>query len=222
MKIQRYHWRYKRFEFPARRSWFDTFAVSRNKENVSINYFGQQLLKLGIAAKLRILNSRTRVDLQGHITYFGFSRMQHSRFGFGVQKSFKVFFNSVHFSSRLKNLLSDNKPILSKISNNNLLETNKNPINYILEERPPKYHWDSFSIKSYEKDLADRSNHFVRHYYNVNIDCRSNINYLIEDIVSSAQKFYIYTLRITSWKKFVNVKRTMRYTKTKNGSTKCA
>ena len=180
------------------------------------------MLKLGIAAKLKILNGRTRVDLQGHITYFGFSRMQHSRFGFGVQKSFKVFFNSVHFSSRLKNLLSDNKPILLKISNNNLLETNKNPINYILEERPPKYHWDSFSIKSYEKDLADRSNHFVRHYYNVNIDCRSNINYLIEDIVSSAQKFYIYTLRITSWKKFVNVKRTMRHTKTKNGSTKCA
>ena len=46
----------------------DTFTVSRNKEDVSINYFGQQLLKLRIAAKLRILNGRTRGDLQVHLT----------------------------------------------------------------------------------------------------------------------------------------------------------
>ena len=34
----------------------DTFTVSRNNEDVSINYFGHQLLKLCIATKLRILN----------------------------------------------------------------------------------------------------------------------------------------------------------------------
>ena len=50
----------------------DTFTVSRNNEDVSINYFGQPLLKLCIAAKLRIFNSRPRGDLQGHFTYFGF------------------------------------------------------------------------------------------------------------------------------------------------------
>ena len=48
----------------------DTFTVSRNNKDVSINYFSQQLLKLCIAAKLRVLNSRTRGDLQGHFTYF--------------------------------------------------------------------------------------------------------------------------------------------------------
>ena len=34
--------------------------------------------------------------------------------------------NSVRYSSRLKNLLSDHKPILLKMSNNNLFQTNKN------------------------------------------------------------------------------------------------
>ena len=50
----------------------DTFTVSRNIEDVSINYFGEQLLQLCIAAKLRILNDGTRGDLHGHFTYFGF------------------------------------------------------------------------------------------------------------------------------------------------------
>ena len=50
----------------------ELFTVSRNNENVSINYFGHQLLKLCIAAKLRILNGQTRWDRQGHFTYLGF------------------------------------------------------------------------------------------------------------------------------------------------------
>ena len=79
------------------------------------------------------------------------------------------------------NFLSDHKPLLLKKSNDNILETNKNPTNYILENRPPKYHCDIFLNKSYEKYLADKLNHFPRHYKNVNSDCRSNINSLIED-----------------------------------------
>ena len=47
----------------------DTFAVSRINEDVSINYFGQKLLKLCIAAKLRILNGRTSGGLQYFFTY---------------------------------------------------------------------------------------------------------------------------------------------------------
>ena len=83
------------------------------------------------------------------------------------------------------NLLSDHKPALLKISNNNLLQTNKNSTNCILEDRPPKYHWDNSLKKSYEE-------HFVRHY-DVSCDCRRNINSLIEDIVSSDQNVYIHT-----------------------------
>ena len=78
-------------------------------------------------------------------------------------------------------------------SNNNLLETNKNATNYTLNERPPRYHWDNYLKKSYEKQLADQPNRFVRHNENVSSDCRSNINSLIEDIVSSVQNVYIYT-----------------------------
>ena len=90
------------------------------------------------------------------------------------------------------NLLSDHKPARLKISNNNLLQTNKNSTNCILEDRPSKYHWDNSLKKSYEEHLADKSNHFVRHY-DVSCDCRRNINSLIEDIVSSDQNVYIHT-----------------------------
>ena len=102
-------------------------------------------------------------------------------------------------------------------SNNNLMETNKNPTNYILEDRPRKYHWDNSLKKSYEKHLADKSNHFVRHYENVSSDCRSSINSIIEDMVSSVQNVYINTAD----KVLKNV-RTTRYIKTNNGSTKSA
>ena len=50
---------------------FMTLTVSRKNEDVSISYFGHQLLKLRTAAKLRILNVQT-------------SKVQHSRFGFGI------------------------------------------------------------------------------------------------------------------------------------------
>ena len=50
---------------------FMTFTLSRKNEDVSISYFGHQLLKLRVAVKLRIFNVRT-------------SRVQNSRFGFGI------------------------------------------------------------------------------------------------------------------------------------------
>ena len=166
--------------------------MSRNNEDVSIKFCGQQLLKLCIAAKLRILIGRTRDDLQSHFTYFGFQGCSIVDLVLASESLLKfslIQYLSVHDL----NLLSDHKPILLKISNNNLLETNKNLTNYILEGRPPKYHSDNSLENSYEKHLEDKSNHFVRHYENVSSNCRSNINPLIEDIVSSVQKVYIHT-----------------------------
>ena len=49
----------------------DSVTSIRNNQDISINDYGQQLLDLFIAAKLRILNGRTRGDLQGQITYIG-------------------------------------------------------------------------------------------------------------------------------------------------------
>ena len=49
----------------------DSITSIRNNHDISINDYVQQLLDLCIAAKLRILNGRTREDLQEHITYIG-------------------------------------------------------------------------------------------------------------------------------------------------------
>ena len=50
----------------------DTFTTHRNNEDVSLNSYGEQLIQLCIASKLRVLNGRTRGDLQGHFTYLGY------------------------------------------------------------------------------------------------------------------------------------------------------
>ena len=46
----------------------DTFTMIRNNEDVSLNSYGEQLIQLCIASKLRVLNGRKRGDLQGHFT----------------------------------------------------------------------------------------------------------------------------------------------------------
>ena len=50
----------------------DTFTTHRYNEDVSLNSYGEQLIQLCIALKLKVLNGRTRVDLQGHFTYIGY------------------------------------------------------------------------------------------------------------------------------------------------------
>ena len=50
----------------------DTFTTHRNNEDVSLNSYGEQLIQLCIPSKLRVLNGRTRGDLQGHFTYLGY------------------------------------------------------------------------------------------------------------------------------------------------------
>ena len=134
--------------------------MSTNDEDVSINYFGQQSLKLCIAAKLKIFNGQTRVDLQGHFTNFGFQGCSTVDLVLASESLLKSSLIQ-YLSVQDLNLLSDQKPILLKISNNNLLEITKNPTNYILEDRPLKSHWDNSLKKSNEKHLAEKSNHFL-------------------------------------------------------------
>ena len=50
----------------------DTFTTHRHNEDVSLNSYGEKLIQLCIPSKLRVLNSRTRGDLQGHFTYLGY------------------------------------------------------------------------------------------------------------------------------------------------------
>ena len=49
--------------------------------------------------------------------------------------------------------------LLLKIWNNNLFQTNKNPMNYFLEQRPPKYHWDNSLKKSGIRKTPTRKIH---------------------------------------------------------------
>ena len=51
----------------------NTHLTRRNNEDISINRYGEQLIDLCIASKLRILNGRTRGDFQGHFTYVGYN-----------------------------------------------------------------------------------------------------------------------------------------------------
>ena len=50
----------------------DTFMTHRNNEDASLNSYGGQLIQFCIALKLRVLNGRTRGDLQGHFNYLGY------------------------------------------------------------------------------------------------------------------------------------------------------
>ena len=45
----------------------DSRTSRRNNQDISINDYGQQLLDLCIAAKLRILDGRNRGDLKEHM-----------------------------------------------------------------------------------------------------------------------------------------------------------
>ena len=46
----------------------DSLTSVRKNQDISVNDYGQQLLDLYIASKLRSLNGKTTGDLQGHIT----------------------------------------------------------------------------------------------------------------------------------------------------------
>ena len=131
------------------------------------------MLKRCFAAKLKILNGQARRDLQGHFTCFGLQGYSTVDLVLGSESCLKSS-QIQYLSVQDLNLLSDHKPIPFKISNNSFFQTNKNPSNYISEDRPRKYYWNSSLKKSYEKHLADKTTHIVRHYENVSSDCRSN------------------------------------------------
>ena len=94
----------------------ESITSIRNNQNISINDYGQQLLDLFIAAKLRFLNGTTRGDFKGHITYTG--NKEHSRVD-SMLASEMSFLQSGLIQYRLGldlNCLLDHRPILLKLS----------------------------------------------------------------------------------------------------------
>ena len=93
----------------------NTVRSVRNNQDTSVNEFGQHLLDLCTEAKLRILNGRTRGDLQGHLTYVGCSTVDL------VLASEAYLTKSTIIQYLLVqdlNFLSDHRPILLKLTRN--------------------------------------------------------------------------------------------------------
>ena len=101
-----------------------SMPVSRNYEDASI-CFGHQLFKICITAELRILKGRQRGDLQNHFLYFDFQGCRTVE-KFFVSESLSKSFLIQYLSVQDLNHLSDYKPTLLKIYNDNLYHGNKN------------------------------------------------------------------------------------------------
>ena len=97
----------------------DTFTTHRNNEDVSLNSFGEQLIQLCIASKLRVLNGRTRGDLQGHFTYLGYQGYSTVDLVLASENIFQT--NLIQYLSvQTFTTFSDHRPILLKILISNL------------------------------------------------------------------------------------------------------
>ena len=75
----------------------DTFTMHKNNEDVSLNRLGEQLIHLCITSILRVLNGRTRADLQVRFTYLGYQGCS-TVDSFGFRKHFPNKLDTVPFS----------------------------------------------------------------------------------------------------------------------------
>ena len=133
----------------------DSITSVRNNQDVSINDYGVQLLDLCIATKLRILNGRTRGDLQGHVTYIG--HKGNSTIDLVLTSEISLLETAlIQYLSVLDiNHLSDHCPILLKLSNPkqtfNISEKQDDGVK--LEKKTPEYRWRKILEKEYSEKL---------------------------------------------------------------------
>ena len=139
----------------------DSITSIRNNQHISINEYGQQLLDLCIATKLRILNGRTMGDLQGHITYIG--NTGHSTVDLVLASEICLLQSGlIQYLSVLDlNHVSDHRPILLKLSSLHPISTHSlrnktEPKNVTLEEKQPQYKWKKHLRKTTQKGLAKK------------------------------------------------------------------
>ena len=104
----------KNLDFLSQGYELDTFTTHRNNEDVSLNSYGEQLIQLCIASKLRLLNGRTRGDLQGHFTYLGYQGFSTVDLVLASENIFQT--NLIQYLSvQTFTTFSDYRPILLKI-----------------------------------------------------------------------------------------------------------
>ena len=95
----------------------DIFTTLKNNEDITVNQYGQQLLQLCIGNKLRILNGRTRGDLQGHFTYVGYQGCSTVDLVLASESLIKASLIQ-YFSVLDLSIFSDHRPLLLRILKN--------------------------------------------------------------------------------------------------------
>ena len=122
----------------------DAITSVRNNQDTSVNQYGQQLLDLCIETKLRILNGRTRGDLQGYLTHVGFHGCSTVDLVL-TSEAFLIKSTIVQYLSvQDLNFLSDHRPILLKLTRNcNFLPNKiiKDTQVCELKHKPTRYTW---------------------------------------------------------------------------------
>ena len=139
----------------------DRIRLVRNNQDTSVNEYGQQLLDLCTETKLRILNRRTRGDLQGHLTYVGFHGCSTVDLVLTSEASLTESTIVQYLSDQDLNFLSDHRPIFLKLTKNYNFIPNK----FIkdtqvceLEHKPTRYTWKNSLGKDFASQLSLETN----------------------------------------------------------------
>ena len=121
----------------------DTSTTHRNNEDVSLNSYGEQLIQLCIASKLRVLNGRTRGDLEGHFTYLGYQGCCPVDLVLDSENIFQI--NLIqHLSVQTFTTFSDHRRILLKILWKYPTRIDETKIsNCILENKLQRFIWNN-------------------------------------------------------------------------------
>ena len=136
-----------------------THVTRRNNEDISVNMFGEQLIDLCIASKLRILNGRTRGDFQGHFTYVGYNGCSSvdliiASENIPTQLSLVGFLSVQELNPR-----SDHKPLLLKLSVDYLGNKEPEAQNTLtMHEAPKRYILNDESLTRFENAVERLKN----------------------------------------------------------------
>ena len=126
-----------------------------------MNEYRQQPLDLCIETKLRILNNRTRGDLQGHLTYVGFHGCSAVDLVLTSEASLTKSTIVQYLSVQDLNFLSDHRPILLKLTRNyNFLPNKiiKDTQVCELKHKPTRYTWKNSLGKDFALRLSLETN----------------------------------------------------------------
>ena len=117
----------------------DTFTTHRNNEDVALSSYGEQLIQPCIALKLKVLNVRTRGDLQGHFTYLGYQVCSTVDLVLASENIFKT--NLIQYLSvQIFTTFSNHRPILCRILWKYPTHINKTKTsNCTLEDKPQRF-----------------------------------------------------------------------------------